>query len=100
MKHNSLQLLLIVLALVFVFLPINNLYGGGYILVTGGNGGDSNEKSLGGELGWIGQEFLLCIGTAEIFSESGWKRKTPGAGYFEKNNDEFEFYGVAGVAVT
>lgn len=94
MKKYSLVFCLI---LVIGLLPISNVYGDGYLLLTGGGGGESNAGSIGGEGGWIGQNFLLGIGLSVIFTGGDWESK--GYGYYKKHDDEYEGYGVVGIRI-
>jgi len=104
MKKYSLVFCLI---LFIGLLPISNVYGGGYLLLTGGGGGEANAGSIGGEGGWIGQNFLLGIGLSVTFTGGDWEMKysssgwmeLPPAAYYEKHDDEYEGYGVVGIKI-
>jgi len=76
-------------------LSINEAYGSGYLLLTGGSGGEVDAGSIGGEIGWIGQNFLLGVGISIALTEGDWERKS--YYYYERYDNEYEGYGVLGI---
>jgi len=84
------------LMLIIGFLPVSNVYGDGYILLTGGAGGKADAGSVGLEGGWIGQNFLLGIGLSAVSTDT--EDLPAPAGYY-KYEDELEGYGAVGIKI-
>ena len=99
----------LVICLIFIIglIAFSNVYGGGYVLLTGGVGGESDAGSLGGEGGWIGRNFLLGLGLSVTFSGGDWEETSysppwmglPPSWNSKKYDDEYEGYGVVGIRV-
>jgi len=85
--------------IVFVgLLPISNVYGDTYLLLTVGGG---NAGSIGIEGGWLGQKFLLGIGFSVIFPKDSWRMTNAnvfGSSY-QRTGPEGEGYGSAGIMI-
>lgn len=104
MKKYSLVFCLIV---AIGLLYVSNGYGGGYIFLTGGVGGEADAGSIGGEGGWVGRNFLLGLGLSVTFTGGDWERTSclyawmgsPPTCNYKKYDDEYEGYGVVGIRI-
>ncbi len=96
------RLLLLIVTLAGLLGVARSVCAGGYALVTTGKGGESHAGSFGGEAGWVGWRLLLGLGGAGVFSRGPWERINSNAllTYDEKRNNESEYYGALGWAVS
>jgi hypothetical protein len=81
-----------------------------YIVLTGGNGGEAKASSIGGEIGWIGKQFLLGFGYSltnndEVSGPTSVGTNTPTKGQESvdpnttKTEKENEFYFSGGIRI-
>jgi hypothetical protein len=91
------------LAMSVLLLCAGDAWGGGYVVLTGGEGSSKtlNAESVGAEGGWHGRRLLLGIGFSVAFTEGPWRLVTSNhlANNSEKRNDEVELYAAVGLAV-